>query len=192
MRSPRVLAALACIVAVPATTACRAPSTPPRQPPAPAQLEAHCARVVVDESEPPFIVFTGIPDDTDETKLDEIRDAAASRDRVTLLSWDEFVEGLTGYASTVMLRNDYPDINTTDGLACLVARMPGSPWGLTWNGGIALTFSDYQHARSSYSGYVAAPDTYRPRDARADPVNPLGVLPAAGCLSVATTEGPER
>jgi len=192
MRPPSVLAALAWIVALAATITCRPASTPPRQPPPPTELQAHCARVVVDESEPPFIVFTGIPDDTDETKLDEIRRTVASRDRVTLLSWDEFVAGLTGYAGTVMLRDDYPDLNTTDGLACLVARMPGAPWGLTWNGGIALTFSDYEHARSSYSVYLAAPDTYRPRDARADPVNPLGFLPAAGCLSRPTADGSDE
>ena len=140
--------------------------------------------VVINQSEPAFIVFTGIPKNIDEKKLEEIKLKVSSREKLKMLTWERFLESVNEYARSVMLRNDYPNIRIVDGLVCLVASKQGTgaPWGLTWNGGIALTFNDYQHARRTYESYKANPASYKPiRDSRRDPVNPEGHLPFGGC-----------
>lgn len=101
-----------------------------------------------------------------------------------MLTWEQFLESVNEYARSVILRNDYPSVSVVDGVVCLVASKKGSgaPWGLTWNGGIALTFNDYQHVRRTYKSYKANPAGYRPiRDPKRDPVNPGGHLPFGGC-----------
>lgn len=141
--------------------------------------------VVVDRSEPAFIVFTGLPKSLSKEQLQDIKQKVSSREQtLRILTWEQFLESVDRYARSVMLRNDYPNIRVVDGLVCLVASKQGAgaPWGLTWNGGIALTFNDYQHARRTYEAYKGNPTAYRPiQDPRRDPVNPGGHLPFAGC-----------
>ncbi len=140
--------------------------------------------VVVDQSEPAFIVFTGIPEDIDKEQFEKIRLKVSSRETLTMLTWQQFLESVNKYTQSVILQKDYPNIRIVDGIVCLVASKQGSgaPWGLTWNGGIALTFNDYQHARRTYESYKANPAAYRPiQDPRRDPVNPGGHLPFGGC-----------
>ena len=140
--------------------------------------------VVIDRSEPAFIVFTGIPKTLDEKKIEEIKMKVSGKETLTMLSWPEFLVRVDEYARSVMLRNDYPNIRVVDGIVCLVASQQGTgaPWGLTWNGCIALTFNDYQHARRSYQSYKKNPADYEAlRDPRADPVHPGGHLPFGGC-----------
>lgn len=140
--------------------------------------------VVIDQSEPAFTVFTGIPQNLEKAKLDKLKALVAENKELTLLPWQAFLTRVDGYAHSVMLRNDYPDTRVVDGIVCLVGSKQGTgaPWGLTWNGGIALTFNDYQYARRSYAAYKANPAAYEPvSDPRKDPVNPGGHLPFAGC-----------
>ena len=140
--------------------------------------------VVVDQSEPAFIVFTGIPNDIDKDQLGKIKKNVSSKKSLTMLTWQHFLGSVNGYAQSVILRNDYPDTRVVDGIVCLLASKQGTgaPWGLTWNGGIALTYNDYQHAIRTYKSYKANPTAYRPiQDPRRDPVNPGGHLPLGGC-----------
>lgn len=140
--------------------------------------------VVIDQSEPAFIVFTSIPKNIDKKRFNEIRSKVSKRKELTMLTWQQFVVSVDKYARSVVIRNDYPNINTVDGIVCLVAskRGSGAPWGLTWNSGIALTFMDYQHTRKTYKQYKANPASYRSiQDPRRDPVHPRGHLPFGGC-----------
>ena len=140
--------------------------------------------VVIDQSELAFIVFTGIPPNIGKETFEEIKLKVSSRETLRMLPWEQFLESVNEYARSVILRNDYKNIRIVDGLVCLVASKQGTgaPWGLTWNGGIALTFNDYQHARRTYESYKANPASYKPiRDSRRDPVNPGGHLPFGGC-----------
>ncbi|MEJ2107391.1 MAG: hypothetical protein P8X48_08695 [Acidiferrobacteraceae bacterium] len=140
--------------------------------------------VVIDQDEPAFIVFTGIPKGIDQEKLEKIRQHVSTRETATMLTWQQFLQRVDGYARSVVLRNDYPKVRVVDGIVCLIAskKGAGAPWGLTWNGGIALTFNDYQHARRTYEAYKKDPASYEPvRDPRRDPVNPRGHLPYFGC-----------
>ena len=140
--------------------------------------------VVIDQSEPAFIVFTGIPKDLDKEKLEATRKEVSGQEKLAMLTWQQFLTDVDKYARSVILKNDYPNIRVVDGLVCLVGSRQGSgaPWGLTWNGGIALTYNDYQHARQSFKAYKANPAAYKPiSDPRRDPVHPMGHLPFAGC-----------
>ena len=140
--------------------------------------------VVIDQSEPAFIVFTGIPKNIDKKKLKEIKSKVSKRKELRMLTWEQFLVSVNKYARSVIIKNDYPNIRVVDGLVCLVASKNGSgaPWGLTWNSGIALTFNDYQHARRTYKLYKTNPASYKPiRDPRRDPINPRGHLPFGGC-----------
>jgi hypothetical protein len=140
--------------------------------------------VLVDQSEPAFIVFRGIPADIDKGQLEKIQKEVSSRKALAMLTWQQFLERINEYARLVILRNDYPNVRIVDGIVCLVAwkESAWAPWGLTWNGGIALTYNDYKHARRTYEAYKADPASHKPiRDPRVDPVNPGGHLPLAGC-----------
>ena len=140
--------------------------------------------VVVDQAETAFTVFTGIPKNIGKDEFERIKQKVSSRETLIMLTWDQFLKSVNKYARSVILINDYPNIRIVDGLVCLVASKQGTgaPWGLTWNGGIALTFNDYQHARRTYELYKANPAAYKPlRDPRRDPVNPGGHLPFGGC-----------
>ncbi|MEA1989276.1 MAG: hypothetical protein U9N57_08765 [Pseudomonadota bacterium] len=141
--------------------------------------------VVVDQGEKAFTVFTGIPKNIDKNELERIKQKVAGLDTLMMLSWEQFLESVNEYASSVILINDYPSVRIVDGIVCLVASRQGTgaPWGLTWNGGIALTRNDYNHARRTYELYKANPDSYKPiQDPRRDPVNPGGHLPFGGCM----------
>jgi hypothetical protein len=140
--------------------------------------------VVVDQNEPAFIVFTGIPKNIGNDEFERIKQKVSSRETLAMLTWEQFLESVNEYAVSVVIRNDYPNTRIVDGIVCLVAseQGTGAPWGLTWNGGIALTRNDYQHARRTYESYKTNPASYRPiRDPRRDPVNPSGHLPFGGC-----------
>lgn len=153
------------------------PSVPGRD------FESGASFVLVDQHDPAFIVFTGIAKGTDERKLEEIRSKISNQQEVSMLTWEQFTASVDRHARSVIVRNDYPNSRAVDGLICLVGKQPGAPWGLAWNGGIALTFNDYQHVRRRYESYKTNPAAYRPiHDPRADPVNPGGFLPAFGCL----------
>ena len=139
--------------------------------------------VVIDQRDSAYIVFTGIRKNTDEKKLGELRTKVAELDNVSMVTWEQFTVDVDKYAQSVMKTNDYTNYQVIKGLMCLVWKQPGGPWGLTWNGGIALTFNDYRYAKQRYESYTANPDSYSPmRDPRRDPINPGGFLPAFGCL----------
>jgi len=138
--------------------------------------------VSVDLHEPSFIVFTEITKDTAEKELEEIRSGASDLKDVRILTWEQFEKSVGGYARALIIRNDYPKFQVADELICLMDKQPGTPWGLTWNGGMVLTFDDFQFVRQRYEEYRANPDAYSPiSDPREDPVNPGQYLQAFGC-----------
>ena len=133
--------------------------------------------VVIDQNETAFTIFTGIPKNIGKADFEGIKQKVSSQETLIMLTWEQFLENVNEYARAVILVNDYPNVRIVDGLVCLIASKQGSgaPWGLTWNGGIALTFNDYEHARRTYESYKESPSSYRQiRD-------PSGKLPFGGC-----------
>jgi len=83
------------------------------------------------------------------------------------------------YVRGRIAKDDYPGSGVVSGIVALLDKYPGGPIGLTWNGGVAITYNDYQHAKKTYQKYLADPSEYertRTHDPRLDPVNPRGHL----------------
>ena len=55
------------------------------------------------------------------------------------MPWDEFLEKKKEFLKSRILKDEYPGSKATEGIVELLRQSPGIPWGLTWNGGIALT-----------------------------------------------------
>jgi hypothetical protein len=139
--------------------------------------------VVVDQRGSGYITFQGIPKTTSSTDIQNIRKRAAKLGKnVSMISWDAFSTSIDQYLRDTILINDYPKYDQKRAIKCLLGAAPGSPWGVTWNGGIAFTNMDYQHVQKTYERYKKSPKEYRPiKDPRRDPVNPGGFLPFFGC-----------
>lgn len=140
--------------------------------------------VVVDQSEKGFVVFTSISSSTNPKKLAKIRKKVDADDSMTMHTWSAFVNNLPGYAKETMLVDDYPQVDVVAGLPCLLSKKysVGAPWGLSWNGGIALTYRDYQRVRRSYKKYLKDPQSHKAKkDVRADPIYPNHHFKLVGC-----------
>lgn len=135
--------------------------------------------VLIEKQEPAYIVYIGISESIEEESLDEIKAIASEEESVQLISWEEF-EGID-LASEIIL-NEYENLEVGKGIVGLIQLYPMTPFGLTWNGGIAFPFNDYQFAEDIYQQYQANSDTYlqtNERDLKEDPINPqnhLGLL----------------
>lgn len=131
--------------------------------------------VLVDQSVPAYTVFLAIPIDAPDDKVEALSARIADNSSVSLMTWEEFQETKKMLFGSRIVSNDYPRSRALEGMTELLRRYPETPFGLTWNGGVAVTFSDYQHAEDAYQEFLADPDAYsnsRPEDPRADPVNP--------------------
>jgi hypothetical protein len=137
-------------------------------------------QVLIDRKEPAYTVYVGIPGDDlpedVEKELEEYK-RLAKEEGMNMVGLDQFKEDSNNYIKARILKNDYPGSGVEKGIVKLIEKIPGVPFGLTWNGGIAFTYNDYQYAKRRYQQYIANPTGYEPeRDPRADPVNPKGHL----------------
>lgn len=129
--------------------------------------------VVIETKEPAFTVFTPSPPNMSETLLRRIVAESAPAGKARVVPLAEFDAAVREEAGRVIERNDYPATQVVPGVICLMRRAPG-PWGITWNGGIALTRNDYDFARRSYETKATPAGT--------TPVDPRGHLGPLGCL----------
>lgn len=130
--------------------------------------------VMMLEREPAYATFVGIP----RGKAGEVTAAIPAEKRAQLVNfpWTEFMAKVRGLLSEIAIRNEYPELALRERLLEVLAEHPGTPIGVTWNGGIAVTANDYAHARRSHDSFRLDPARYereRPRDRRRDPVHPL-------------------
>ena len=132
--------------------------------------------VLIDRTEDAYTVYVGIS----KNKLDENKiKLTIAPQGIALVTWEAFIQNSDKYVKTQIVKDEYPESRTTAGVVELVRKFPGNPIGLTWNGGIAITYLDYQHAKRIYEQYKADPASYEriaKRDPRADPINPKGHL----------------
>lgn len=133
--------------------------------------------VLLLESKPAYAVFAGIP----AGKTAAVRDAlpADKRDQVRSYPWPAFRAEAQPMLDALFVRNDYPEVDLRRALLELLTEHPATPLGITWNGGIAITAGDYQHAQRQLETFRADPARYdreRPRERRADRLHPLNHL----------------
>ncbi len=132
--------------------------------------------VVMDTREAAFTVYAGVAED----KVEGVKARAAETKGIAIVSYDEFARSSDGYVKKHIVKDDYPGSGAAAALVEIVRKRPGVPIALTWNGGAALTFNDYRHARRTLEAYRADPVAYertKGKDPRMDPVNPSNHLP---------------
>jgi hypothetical protein len=126
---------------------------------------------VIDRQEPAYTIFIGISKD----KLVEIQAQIANLQNVEIVSWEKFQQNPEHYIKARIVKNEYAESRVVAGIIALLKTFVGTPIGLTWNGGVAITYNDYQYAQKIHQQYQANPDEYertRNRDPKADPLNP--------------------
>ena len=129
--------------------------------------------VVIDTKDPAFTEFTPSPPNMSETLLRRIVAESAPPGKARVVPAGDLAAAVREEAGRVIQRDDYPGTSVVAGVICLMRRAPG-PWGITWNGGIALTRNDYAFARRSYETKAAPAGT--------TPVDPRVHLGPLGCL----------
>ena len=138
---------------------------------------AHAAELVdvfIDARDPAFVVVQGIAIDAPEAAKFEMRSYTAL-DGVSMVSWDVFRQNAQAILAPYVVKDEYPESRTVLGVVTLVKDQPGKPFALTWNGGLAASFQDFQHAVSTFQAYTDDPGLYetsRPTDVAADPLFP--------------------
>ena len=131
--------------------------------------------VIIDKQEPAYTVFAGIPEGFPKGEFEKIKSQAAEIKGVEIVSWEKFTSDTDNYVKAHIKKNDYEGIQVARGMVKLIEKYCRTPFGLTWNGGVAITYNDYQHAKKTYQRYLTNPGEYertRNRDPRLDPVNP--------------------
>ena len=134
--------------------------------------------VFIDARDPAFVVVQGVAADAPELARREMA-GYATLENVALLPWTEFRDGAGEVLGPHIVRDDYPGASLVLSVVALVRTYPGRPFAVTWNGGLAVSFMDYQHAVSRYQLYRQSVEAYeqtRPEDPRFDPLNPANHL----------------
>jgi hypothetical protein len=161
---------------VPTETATSAPSETP------ASIDSNLNElnmVLIENKEAAYRVYFGIPKDIKDEELAEIQAIVSAEEGVSLVSWVDFEQNLDELVTDGIIKNEYEDSQVAEGIAELIQMYPMTPFGLTWNGGIAFTSNDYEHTKEIYQQYLTDPDKYeetRNRDPKGDPINPQNHL----------------
>jgi len=142
-----------------------------------AALAAEMVEVFIDARDPAYVVLQGINSDTPQGAWKEM-EGYAQLDKVQLMSWPVFRKNARKVLGPYVLLNDYPRSQALMGVLGLVAKYPGRPFAVTWNGGVAITFFDYQHAAETLAAYVSNPKAHKPLPPADDPVHPGNKVPA--------------
>ena len=106
----------------------------------------------------------------------EIKVLASEEENIQIIGWEDF-EGIDLESEIIL--DEYENPKVGEGIVELIQVFPLTPFGLSWNGGIALTFNDYQFAENIYQQYQDDPDNYlqtNERDLNRDPINPQNHL----------------
>ena len=102
---------------------------------------------------------------------------ATQEDSLYFYTPDEFARSVESILKPRILEDAYPKKDFYRNLSRLVLGYQGVPFGVTWHGGIAITYNDYMHAARMYEIWRADPATYRetqnlPANIPIDPTNP--------------------
>lgn len=130
--------------------------------------------VFIDARQPAYVVYQGVAEDTPQIARQEMAGYAAL-DGVSLVAWAEFSANVQDYIATGVVKNEYAGGRTALGLLAMLKAKPGRPVAITWNGGIATTFFDFQHAVEVYEAYLENAVGYensRRQSVEDDPLDP--------------------
>lgn len=141
--------------------------------------------VVIDTSNPAYTVVIVVPK---SSKGEIEKFAAKEASTFTYVAVDEFNAQPKKYLDGRVLVHSYPEGDFYKRFATLVTQYPANPFGLAFNGGIAITHNDYVHTERMYSVWTKDKQLYNeiqtlPENQPKDPINPeshfSGLLGAA-------------
>jgi len=142
-----------------------------------AAFAAELVEVFIDARDPAYVVVQGVHADTPQAAWKEM-EGYAQLGNVHMMSWLIFRKNARGILSPYVKRNDYPNTQALMGVLTLIKKYPGRPFAITWNGGVATSFWDYQHAAETLVKFAGNPTGYKPLLPKEDPVHPDNQLPA--------------
>lgn len=142
--------------------------------PAAAPAPAAPTWVLINTRRPAFVVYSALDPDTSAARLSAARRNAQADGQIDLVAWDAFVAAPAEQISQRIVRNDYPEINIEQSVIELLRRYPGKLFGVTWNGGLAVTATEFKYAQSTLAQYRSNPAAVvRKGVGEDDPVYPL-------------------
>ncbi|HEY9079834.1 hypothetical protein [Magnetovibrio sp.] len=109
--------------------------------------------VFIDAREPAYVIYQGVAEDTALAARQEMA-GYATLEGISLVPWAQFSANVRAFIAPGIVKNEYPGERTALGLLALLKAHPGRPVAITWNGGIATTFFDFQHAVEVYEAYL--------------------------------------
>jgi hypothetical protein len=129
--------------------------------------------VVVDPSHPSYTVLISVPAE----KRREIERSHPSAKTFSYVSLEDFRKNPKQYVSKKILIASYSTPRFFDRLGQLVAKYPGTPVGVVFNGGVAITYNDYTHADRMYAIWNRDKNRYLevqnlPENTARDPIHP--------------------
>ena len=87
--------------------------------------------VLIDFGEPAYTVYAGLPAERSNDVKAKIANQPAQ-----LVSFSEFSEGRSKFIGGKIVIDDYQGMRAEEGIVELVRKYPGTPFGITWNGGL--------------------------------------------------------
>lgn len=126
--------------------------------------------VLIDHMEKAYTVYAGLPLDRAEAAKSKLEGKP-----VEMVPFEKFAENQKKIIGDRIVRNDYPGSRAEEGIVALIDKYPGTPFGVTWNGGIALTRNDYQVAKKAYEAFNS-PEGFAKPELANDPVAPINHL----------------
>jgi hypothetical protein len=129
--------------------------------------------LLVDSTEAAYTVFTAQPLRLSRAEMQELTSRTELNPGVDLMTWVEFLDDQAALFDAAVQQDQYPGSDMRAGMLQLLQRYPGVPFGVTWNGGIAFTFQDYQYARRTHELFVADPTALRRAEGSMTEQDPL-------------------
>jgi hypothetical protein len=145
-----------------------------------AALAADPTEVFIDARDPAFLVVQGVAADTPAEALREMT-GYATLEGVSLVGWEAFRQNAQELIGPHIVKDEYPGSALVPSVVALVKTYPGRSFAVTWNGGLAVSFQDFQYAVESRKAFNDDADAYERNRAQAlndDPLNPRDNLAA--------------
>lgn len=127
--------------------------------------------VVISKENSAYTVFVGIS----EEKKNDAKGQYENNRNIEIVPFESFLKDRGKYVGQHVIKDEYPNSQALDGIVELISRFPGTPVGLTWNGGVAITRNDYKFAEDTFYRFDSDPENYKKasnENKRADPINP--------------------
>jgi hypothetical protein len=131
--------------------------------------------IIIDHTEKSFTIFAIIPGEG----IDKVKESIEDKKDVNIISLEEFTNRAHEFIELRIIRNEYEGSQIGQVVVNYLHKHTGSPIGVTWNGGIAITNNDVEYAKSMYQQYISNPEDYERKkiqESLTDPLNPRRTL----------------